>query len=363
MNAASNSKVTCVSLGLPSSPPSLTFKPSQLPCGPQLIVRTASAPDREEGRPLAVKIRIYECRRGTGAHSRLQRKIKQSRLGSIIIQSESNAKQGADIIRWAQTFGINRPKNMPTCQTGPIVFLSWCFIFTAPSSGLPAAQCIVMLSYSLSQSSFADSKWSHKCDGSPQIALFRMLCSCIFYNDRERFNPALTLKFSYAISFFAHSVISEEATVKIQFYRSETSTPQQRPAATKWLQWIKSKWDLWINRDAALVVANDGKMDEPQPAEMASWFALCIPSIPWVWERGGAPSQHVSGRQWHWWERVRVHRSMSVHPQHPPGLLVPACLSQMPRKNLRPPAGTQNTRHLRHATHKTLESDSDFASV
>lgn len=87
-------------------------------------------------------------------------------------------------------------------------------------------------------------------------------------------------------SSFAHSVISEEATVKIQFYRSETSTPQQRPAATKWLQWIKSKWNLWINRGAAPVVANDRKMDEPQPAEMASWFALCIPSIPWVWGRG-----------------------------------------------------------------------------
>lgn len=186
MNAvsASNSKVTCVSLGLPSSPPSLTFWPSQPPCGPQLIVRMVSAPDREEGQPLAVKIRIYECRRGTGANSRLQRKIKHARLGSIIIQSGSNAKQGADIIRRAQTFRNDRPKNMPACQTQPIIFLSWSFIFTAPSSGQPAAPCIVMLSYSLSQSSFADSKLSHKCDGSPQIGLFRMPCCCIFYNDR-----------------------------------------------------------------------------------------------------------------------------------------------------------------------------------
>lgn len=150
MNAvsASTSKVTCVSLGLPSSPPSLTFRPSQPPCGPQLIVRTASAPDREEGRPLAVKIRIYECRRGTGANSRLQRKIKQPRLGSIIIQSGSNAKQGADIIRRAQTFGNDRPKNMPACQTWPVVFFSLIFHFHSP---LLRAACSPVYSYAFLQ--------------------------------------------------------------------------------------------------------------------------------------------------------------------------------------------------------------------
>lgn len=74
-------------------------------------------------------------------------------------------------------------------------------------------------------------------------------------------------------------------------------------------------------------------------------------------------SQHVSGRQQRWWGRVRVHESMPIHPRHPPGLLVPACLSQAPRKGLQQPAGPQNTRHLRHAARKTLQSDSDFERV
>lgn len=136
------------------------------------------------------------------------------------------------------------PKICPHVKHGrSSFFLELTFSQPPPQDGLQHR--VVMLSYSLSKSSFADSKWSHKCDGSPQIGLFRMPCSCIFYNDREHFNPAQTRRFCYAISFsisslasssFTCSVISEEATVKIQFYRLETSTPQQRPAATKWLQ-------------------------------------------------------------------------------------------------------------------------------
>lgn len=145
--------------------------------------------------------------------------------------------------RHLETIG---PKKCPHVKHGQSPFYSGSFIFTAHSSGRPAALCIVMLSYSLSQSSFADSKWSHKCDGSPQIGLFRMPCSCIFFIMTQstlilpRLGDSVTLFLSQfpplASSSFAHLVISEGASVKIQFYRLETSTPQQRPAATKWLQ-------------------------------------------------------------------------------------------------------------------------------
>ena len=62
--------------------------------------------------------------------------------------------------------------------------------------------------------------------------------------------------------------------------RVGTPEPRRRPCDTKWLQWIKSEWDLWINRGRSLVDWNDGQIDEPLPAEIGSWFALCIPSIP-----------------------------------------------------------------------------------
>lgn len=60
----------------------------------------------------------------------------------------------------------------------------------------------------------------------------------------------------------------------------EISEPLQRPCETKWLQWIKSERDLWINRGRLLVDWSDRQIDEPLPTEIGSWFALCIPSIP-----------------------------------------------------------------------------------
>lgn len=74
-----------------------------------------------------------------------------------------------------------------------------------------------------------------------------------------------------------------------------TSKPQQRPCETKWLQWIKSERDLWINRGRSLVDWSDGQIDEPLPAEIGSWFALCIPSIPL--SAGKVPSQRVADRR------------------------------------------------------------------
>lgn len=170
-----------------------------------------------------------------------------------------------------------------------------------------------------------------------------------------------------ASSSFAHLVISEGATVKIQFYRLETSTPQQRPAATKWLQWTRSKWDLWINRGAALVDANDGKMDEPGQQRWRADLHFVSLQSPESGGNGGGvgePSQHVLGRQWRWWRGVCVHKSMPTHPRHPPGLLVPACLSQTAMQ--RAPAASRaakNTQQLQHAAPKTLQWDSDFARV
>ena len=77
--------------------------------------------------------------------------------------------------------------------------------------------------------------------------------------------------------------------------RVGTPEPRRRPCDTKWLQWIKSEWDLWINRGRSLVDWNDGQIDEPLPAEIGSWFALCIPSIPL--SGGKVPSQRVTGRR------------------------------------------------------------------
>lgn len=280
---------------------------------------------------------------GTGANSRLQWKIKQPRFGSIIIQSGSNAKQGADIIRRAQTFGNDRPKNLPACQTWPIVFHSWSFIFSAPSPGRPAAQCIVMLSYSLSQSSFADSKWSHKCNGSLQIGIFGMPCSCIFYNDRKHFNPAQTRRFCYAIYFFLNFPLHIISLCPFSNFRGGHSQDSillvgNIYTLSKWLQWIKSKWALWINRGAALVDTNDGKMDGPQPVEIASWFALCIPSIP----MGGG--HHISLKSMCAWE----HAHSSTAPSWPACTGLPVTSATQ-----RAPASSRAAKHPAPPTRRT----------
>lgn len=76
----------------------------------------------------------------------------------------------------------------------------------------------------------------------------------------------------------------------------DISEPLQRPCETKWLQWIKIERDLWINRGRLLVDRSDRQIDEPLPAEIGSWFALCIPSIPQSLG-GKVPSQHVAYRR------------------------------------------------------------------
>lgn len=236
MNAvnASDSKVTCVSLGLPSSPPSLTFRPSQPPCGPQLIVRTASSADREEGRPLAVKKQNIWMQTVDGSKQQTAKEDRAVSLGehhnSEWIQCQTgcwhhqagpdiwkmigpkiclHVKHGRSSFLWLkQTTLIRKDGTGKTMchavQTvsiwqrytsqriiwvkygGETVLLImwktrqpnvfsvcewWCTVAPLsqppPQDSLYATPCKVMLSYSLSQSSFADSKWSNKCDGSP----------------------------------------------------------------------------------------------------------------------------------------------------------------------------------------------------
>lgn len=119
--------------------------------------------------------------------------------------------------------------------------------------------------------------------------------------------------------------------------RACVSEPPQRPCGTKWLQWIKSEWDLWINRGRSLVDWRDGQIDEPLPAEIGSWFALCIPSIPQS-VGGKVPSQRVADR-----------RRQEEGGGHPPAWPVPYCLSQAPREELQQQEALRSIPHIQHS--------------
>ena len=136
--------------------------------------------------------------------------------------------------------------------------------------------------------------------------------------------------------------------------RVGTPEPRRRPCDTKWLQWIKSEWDLWINRGRSLVDWNDGQIDEPLPAEIGSWFALCIPSIPL--SVGGKCHLSVllagggsGGWGWEWWWGGGY---APTHPEHPPGWPVPYCLSQAPCRGPRQPRAPLNTPCIQHIAFK-----------
>lgn len=126
--------------------------------------------------------------------------------------------------------------------------------------------------------------------------------------------------------------------------RASTSEPQQRPCETKWLQWIKSEWGLWIS----LVYSSDGQIDEPFPAETGSWFALCILSIP-----QSVGESAVSACSWQ--EETRVGEYTPTHPQHPPDWSVTSTMQGAPAaSSSHQNSCTSNILHLKCRSHLLL---------